>query len=47
MKQWAYKKVRDITEENLNLLGKDGWEICGTSCNEWGLYEILLKKEVV
>lgn len=30
MQKWEYKKIVDCSEETLNKLGAEGWELVGT-----------------
>lgn len=43
IKQWEYKKLGTLTEEQLNTLGEQGWEVTGTFSNDSGNI-ILLKR---
>lgn len=43
VKQWEYKKLGILTEEQLNKFGEQGWEVTGTFSNNSG-NTILLKR---
>jgi hypothetical protein len=49
MKRYKYKIVRtnkEVSEAQLNTLGRQGWELCGvTYDNVWGL-TYYIKKEI-
>lgn len=48
MKKFEYKKIKmsfySLSEEDLNMYGKEGWELCGISDNRGITY--IFKREV-
>ena len=48
MKKFKYKTVKtqtEITDAKLNILGKQGWELCGVHIDNYG-YTYYIKKEL-
>jgi hypothetical protein len=46
MTKWEYKMLKDPTEFQLNELGADGWEICGTiSSKHEYQYRVIFKRQ--
>jgi len=40
------RKEQEHTEEFLNKLGLEGWEVVATSCGSYGLHTIILKRVI-
>ena len=39
MKKWEYKTLYLGTEKNLNILGKEGWELVGYAEKSWFIFK--------